>query len=143
MLHRQMTKSPKRTVAKKKGRKPRARHVRTRKQSGSREVYVLKLANGRYYVGQSANIKQRIRQHTEGKGSAWTKKFPVKAVLKRYKVKGDGQKAERQVTLAMMKKHGIDNVRGGKWTKRALSAQDKAEVAKALGTAGAMKKGGK
>ena len=38
-------------------------------------IYVLKLQGGRYYVGKSQDVIGRYKQHMDGKGSAWTKKY--------------------------------------------------------------------
>ena len=36
-------------------------------------VYVLELAEGKYYIGSSKNVTKRYQQHVSGyKGSAWT-----------------------------------------------------------------------
>jgi predicted GIY-YIG superfamily endonuclease len=44
-------------------------------------VYALKLAGGKYYIGKSDNIEQRIKSHFSGAGSAWTREHaPVKVI---------------------------------------------------------------
>lgn len=44
-------------------------------------IYVLALRSGRYYVGKTANLEKRLREHSEGRGSAWTRKYkPVKLI---------------------------------------------------------------
>jgi putative endonuclease len=41
-------------------------------------VYILSLKNGKYYIGSTNNLQQRISDHTRGK-SPYTKKFlPIK-----------------------------------------------------------------
>ncbi|MDP3994361.1 MAG: GIY-YIG nuclease family protein [bacterium] len=42
-------------------------------------VYILKLKNGKYYIGYSSDLKQRIREHKNGR-VATTKKFPIKLI---------------------------------------------------------------
>jgi len=44
-------------------------------------VYILKLINNTFYTGYSANLRQRIKEHTEGK-IVWTRKLiPLKLVF--------------------------------------------------------------
>ena len=38
-------------------------------------IYILKLSNNKYYIGKSNNIFIRYRQHLNGNGSFWTKKY--------------------------------------------------------------------
>ncbi len=39
-------------------------------------VYVLKCANGSYYIGQTQDLKKRWEQHVSGRGADWTKRYP-------------------------------------------------------------------
>ena len=44
-------------------------------------VYILRCADGSYYVGSARNLESRMRQHGEGGGSAYTKsRMPVELV---------------------------------------------------------------
>jgi predicted GIY-YIG superfamily endonuclease len=74
-------------------------------------IYILELKGGRYYVGSSTNIAQRLFQHFSGKGSAWTKKYhPIQVVGIRSR---NSLFTEDNVTKEYMLIYGIDNVRGG------------------------------
>lgn len=75
-------------------------------------IYVLLLEDQKYYVGYSDNPVNRIDQHFNSCGSKWTMKYPVKKVLK---VENGTKKDEAIITREMMRRHGIDNVRGGPW----------------------------
>lgn len=78
-------------------------------------VYALKLADGKYYVGKSDNIDQRLGSHFSGDGSAWTRKHtPVKVMEVRENV---SRFEEDKMTKEYMEKYGIDNVRGGAYTQ--------------------------
>ena len=44
-----------------------------RKNKNIKKVYVLKLEDDRYYVGESISPDTRIQNHFKGKGSAWTR----------------------------------------------------------------------
>tara|TARA_B100001094_G_scaffold91385_1_gene87370 strand:- start:766 stop:1317 length:552 start_codon:yes stop_codon:yes gene_type:complete len=78
-------------------------------------VYVLKLTNNKYYIGESNDIDKRVWVHMNKAGSAWTKKYDV---LKREETITNPQDAfwELNETLEQMKLHGIDNVRGSMFT---------------------------
>jgi len=44
-------------------------------------MYILECANGKYYVGSTHDLKTRIRQHQDGEGANFTKKYlPVRLV---------------------------------------------------------------
>jgi len=79
-------------------------------------IYVLKLDNGKWYVGFSGDAKRKIADHfhpTDPKGSPWTlvnKPQVVVAIID-----GDRPK-QKEVTLECMSKYGIDNVRGHWWS---------------------------
>tara|TARA_B100002051_G_C16719267_1_gene631339 strand:- start:175 stop:732 length:558 start_codon:yes stop_codon:yes gene_type:complete len=81
-----------------------------------KKVYVLKLENQKYYVGESSNIRQRIWAHENGGGSAWSKKYkyirPIKLITK-----PQDSFWELSETLEQMYVHGINNVRGSMFTK--------------------------
>ena len=83
-------------------------------------IYVLKLEGGKYYVGRTnKKVVQRFKEHKEGKGSAWTRKYkPIKildVILNRDKFDED------KITKQYMEKYGIENVRGGTYCKITLS----------------------
>ncbi len=75
-------------------------------------VYILKLTQGKWYVGFTENPLKRIDAHRRGKGSTMTKKFPVKNLV--YLSCGD-KHMEDTLTLDMMLLYGKENVRGGRW----------------------------
>jgi hypothetical protein len=76
-------------------------------------VYILKLQHDKYYIGKTTNIKNRIKNHYSGKGSAWTRKYkPIKVVeIKECCDNFD----EDKYTKMYMSIYGIDNVRGGSY----------------------------
>ena len=45
-------------------------------------VYILKLENGKYYVGKTNNPEYRLNNHFNENGSAWTKKYKPIKILK-------------------------------------------------------------
>lgn len=82
-------------------------------------LYVLKLQEGKYYVGTTHNVEKRYQMHKTGKGAEWTKIYPPVKILsiKQYNF-CDPKKAlleEDGMTIQMMKKYGRNNVRGGRF----------------------------
>lgn len=75
-------------------------------------VYVLGLADQKYYVGWASNPVLRIEQHVGSDGSEWTRKHPPLTVIQC--VPGD-KTVELNTTKSMMRKYGWANVRGGPW----------------------------
>jgi len=78
-------------------------------------VYVLKLTNGKYYVGYSTNMESRINAHFRGEGAAWTRAFRPLNVQEMHENKDKAH--ETQLTLEYMRKHGWQNVRGGPYVQ--------------------------
>jgi predicted GIY-YIG superfamily endonuclease len=84
-------------------------------------LYVLELANGKYYVGKTTDIAKRFAQHTTGYGSAWTKRHRPIRILESRPLTSIHD--ETNVTKDLMKKHGMDNVRGGAYTAVDMPAE--------------------
>lgn len=77
-------------------------------------IYVLKLESGKYYIGWSSSIKQRLLQHFEGHGSQWTSMHkPIELIEL---ICGASKKDEMMKTLHYMSIYGSENVRGGPWS---------------------------
>ena len=80
-------------------------------------VYTLLLESGRFYVGWSSAVENRIAQHFSGAGSKWTMQHKPLQVLAC--VAGD-TRLEDVVTISLMCQHGWERVRGGRWCQLAL-----------------------
>ena len=89
-------------------------------------VYILELEDGRVYVGSSRDVPRRITQHAAGSGSAYTRVYPPTGVqLPRLgNVEGDGDAAERDETLRYMMLRGIPYVRGWKFARVDMTAEE-------------------
>ena len=89
-------------------------------------VYLLRLTEGKYYVGRTNNIDRRYNEHVAGIGSEWTKLYPPLGfkILKRNADQFDENKFVKEV----MVKKGIDNVRGGSYSSPNLSPSIKAYI---------------
>lgn len=82
-------------------------------------VYVLKLEEGKIYVGITMNLNLRIAQHWSGQGAQWTKRYKP---LELIQVIAFGSKSlENKVTLLYMKEWGVENVRGGSYCQASVS----------------------
>lgn len=78
-------------------------------------IYVLQCESGKYYVGKTTDVMRRFEEHKAGKGSAWTKKYKPVRLTECRSVTSDHD--ENNVTEDLMKKYGIENVRGGIYTQ--------------------------
>jgi predicted GIY-YIG superfamily endonuclease len=74
-------------------------------------LYVLKLADNKWYIGKTKDPDHRILQHVEGYGSAWTKKYKPIEIIEIIELKDNFE--EDLLTKRYMAKYGIENVRGG------------------------------
>lgn len=82
-------------------------------------IYVLKLENGKWYVGKTNNLNNRINAHKNGNGSEYTKIFKVIS-LHHYHIKNNIFDEDNTVKEYMIK-YGIDSVRGGTYSSVKLN----------------------
>jgi predicted GIY-YIG superfamily endonuclease len=81
-------------------------------------VYVLKLEQGKYYIGKSSDPGRRIEEHSNSSGSDWTKIYkPIEIIDLRQTL---SPFEEDRLTIEYMAQYGIDNVRGGTFCKLKL-----------------------
>ncbi len=91
-------------------------------QSRNWTLYVLRLQDNKYYVGITTKTPQiRMQEHLSGiRVAYWTAKHkPLEIILEEdlgRVSKAHAEKYENKVTRDLMKKHGINNVRGGDLT---------------------------
>ena len=89
-------------------------------------IYVLKLTSNKYYVGKTTNPSFRLKDHFTKNGSSWTKIFKP---IKLHELRPDCDSFdEDKITLQYMKKHGIDNVRGGSFCQYKLTKTSKETI---------------
>ena len=90
-----------------------------------RGVYVLKLEDGKYYVGSSEYIESRVQAHFVGHGSAWTKMHkPVERITLLTSPMTHLESWERLEFLNRVLCHGIENVRGWAYSSTFLSVDE-------------------
>jgi predicted GIY-YIG superfamily endonuclease len=75
------------------------------------QLYVLQCESGKWYVGKTTDVMRRFEEHKTGKGSAWTKKYKPVRLVECRTITSDHD--ENNVTKDLMKKYGVENVRGG------------------------------
>jgi GIY-YIG catalytic domain/Zinc knuckle len=85
-------------------------------------VYILALEDDKYYVGITTNLNARIAAHKAGKGSEWTKKYPMINVLK--SIPNCDKYDEVKYFIAAVEEYGIQNVRGSIFSQIELSIND-------------------
>jgi predicted GIY-YIG superfamily endonuclease len=81
-------------------------------------IYALQLETNKYYIGQTnrgTNATIRFQEHKSGKGSEWTKRYKPISIIETYETESLFE--EDILTKKYMMKYGIENVRGGSYTK--------------------------
>jgi hypothetical protein len=78
-------------------------------------IYILKLENNKFYVGQTNNLHKRLNQHKNNYGSAWSQKYNFIELIDSFPSKSDFD--EDYYVKIYMDKYGIDNVRGGSYSQ--------------------------
>lgn len=77
-------------------------------------IYILKLKEGKYYIGKTKNIEKRWNEHLSGEGSGWTKKYKPTFLMKI--IVSTSYFDEDKYVKEYMAKYGIENVRGGTYS---------------------------
>lgn len=97
------------------------------------QVYILKLEDGKWYVGYTERAIKRILQHAEKKGAKWTKKHrPIEPIPYSMSEPIYSLEDEDRITLSLMAEHGIQNVRGGKWCMVDMKPKTVTQITKIL-----------
>ncbi|MEP0987517.1 GIY-YIG nuclease family protein [Ekhidna sp.] len=81
-------------------------------------IYVLRLENGKYYVGQTNDLYRRFRNHqSKSSGAEWTRLHRPTEILRRFRTGlNDPElalKYENERTLRSIEEFGWQHVRGG------------------------------
>lgn len=93
-------------------------------------IYIIKCQHNKYYIGKSKNLENRILEHFQEIGSAWTglhKPIEVVEIIKNADIFD-----EDKYTKIYMAKYGIDNVRGGSYVQISLSTDVKKYLEKEI-----------
>ena len=79
-----------------------------------RTAYVLELKSHKWYIGKAADVRARFAAHVAGTGAQWTKVFePLRIAT----VIVGGLHDEENAMLDYCCRYGVENVRGGSFTK--------------------------
>jgi hypothetical protein len=84
-------------------------------------IYVLECENEKYYVGKTNDFTVRMKSHKLGKGSFWTRKYPMINIIEI--IRNADKFDEDKYVLKYMDKYGVDNVRGGSYSQMILSQE--------------------
>lgn len=81
-------------------------------------IYALQLESNKFYIGKTSRnegVDVRFQEHKSGRGSEWTKLYKPMSIIQHYE--HDSTFEEDVLTKRYMIKYGIENVRGGSYTK--------------------------
>tara|TARA_B110001450_G_scaffold254803_1_gene280899 strand:- start:105 stop:941 length:837 start_codon:yes stop_codon:yes gene_type:complete len=83
-------------------------------------IYILKLKENKYYVGKTnRTVNDRYREHLNGNGSIWTKKYKPISIIKH--IENSSPFDEDRYVKEYMVIYGIENVRGGSYNQEELN----------------------
>jgi len=90
------------------------------------KLYILKLENDKWFIGKSANVEKRYEQHLNGEGDTFTQLHkPVSLELSRDLISDTDQD---ETVREYMRKYGIENVRGGIYSKIEFNSYDISKI---------------
>lgn len=84
-------------------------------------LYVLQLEDDKWYVGKTDDLAKRFEEHKAGKGSEWTRLYNPIRIAETQSIASVHDETNK--TKDLMKKYGIDNVRGGAYCQTNLQEQ--------------------
>ena len=97
-------------------------------------IYILRCTEGKWYVGKTAHLQDRILAHFACNGAEWTKKY--KPIEVEQIIPDCDDFDEDKYTVQTMSKHGIDNVRGGSFVRITLDKPVQDVLTNMLNSAG-------
>lgn len=93
-------------------------------------IYVLRLKEKKWYIGKTETSKFRIDTHFDSAFSEFTKKYPPQEI---YQIIPECDKYdEDKYVKKYMDKYGIDNVRGGTYTRLELTSNEREIIQREL-----------
>ena len=98
--------------------------------NGTTNIYILRLAKGKYYVGKTNDVQKRYWEHKVGKGAEWTRKYPPVCVQSI--IRDASPFDEDRYVKEYMSKFGVESVRGGSYSQTVLDGAQKRSIEKEL-----------
>ena len=94
-------------------------------------IYVLKLGEGKYYVGRTNDSERRASEHyfKDSCSSWWVKKYGYVEMIEN--VKGEVWDEDKWV-IKYMSWYGIDNVRGGSFSQMEIEESERKVIEKMI-----------
>ena len=96
-------------------------------------IYILRLKEGKYYVGKTNDVYKRYKEHSIGKGAEWTRRYTPLCV--QTIIRNASPFDEDRYVKEYMSKFGVDSVRGGSYSQMVLDDAQKSAIEKELRTA--------
>lgn len=91
-------------------------------------IYALELENDKYFVGATTNLNRSYSQHVNEKRFEWTTANPVVGFLFVYAELESSDEITH--TRLLMKKYGVENVRGGLISNTVLNEKQLSSISK-------------
>ena len=98
--------------------------------NGTTNIYILRLAKGKYYVGKTNDVQKRYWEHKVGKGAEWTRKYPPVCIQQI--IRDASPFDEDRYVKEYMSKFGVESVRGGSYSQTVLDGAQKSAIEKEL-----------
>jgi hypothetical protein len=95
-------------------------------EGNTTNIYILRLTNGKYYVGKTNDVQKRYWEHKVGKGAEWTRKYPPECVQSI--IRDASPFDEDRYVKEYMSKFGVDSVRGGSYSQTILDDAQKSAI---------------
>lgn len=83
-------------------------------------VYLLECQNGRLYTGITTDLARRFAQHASGKGAAFTRRNPPKAMLAAQPCSGRSEASRIECAVKALRTPGAKRLRASGWTEKNL-----------------------
>jgi len=84
-------------------------------------IYIIKLANDKYYIGEAVNVEKKLNEHASGTASKYTSKYKP-TNIKKVIPKSDPSHVNKYI-LKYMIKYGMNSVRGGSFENEILNLE--------------------
>jgi len=90
------------------------------------KLYILKLENDKWFIGKSANVEKRYEQHLNGEADPFTQLHkPISLELSRDLT---SETDHDETVREYMRKYGVENVRGGIYSKTEFNSYDLSKI---------------